>query len=265
MKSPLRWPGGKGRLAQTILGYFRPHKAYVEACCGGAAIFWAKPRDWSKAEILNDLDGELINFYHMLHKCGRRLAGEVGGMPYSRAWFYKVRDSKPRSAFARAKRFWYVNRVSFSSIGSHPSFGVKASGRTSVVPVRILDQLDALVERLRGVLFESIDLVRLIALYDRPTTLFYIDPPYLGVSDLYACDFADADHARLAKALRRVKGTWVLSYNDSPDVLGLYPRRHHVRVQTKYTLGGKCVTEGPKDATELLLSNRPLVAAATER
>ena len=74
MKSPLRWPGGKRRLAETILAHMPPHGAYVETCCGGAAVFWAKHRELSQAEILNDADGELINFYAMLHNRGRRLA-----------------------------------------------------------------------------------------------------------------------------------------------------------------------------------------------
>ena len=54
MKSPLRWPGGKGRLAGVILEHMPEHEAFVEACCGGATVFWAKPREMSNAEILND-------------------------------------------------------------------------------------------------------------------------------------------------------------------------------------------------------------------
>ena len=63
MYSPLRWQGGKSRLADFIVNLFPKHLAYVETCCGGASVFFAKPRDASKAEILNDRDGELINFY----------------------------------------------------------------------------------------------------------------------------------------------------------------------------------------------------------
>ena len=116
MKSPLRWPGGKGRLAEQILPHLGRHTCYCEPCCGGAGLFFAKPKEWSRCEVLNDLDGELINFYRVLHRQGRRLAAEVDGMPYSRGLFMRLRRSRPTRAFARAVRFWYLDRVCFGAI-----------------------------------------------------------------------------------------------------------------------------------------------------
>jgi len=256
MKSPLRWPGGKGRLAPVILQYMPPHEAYVETCCGGAAVFWAKPKEWSKAEVLNDADGELINFYYILHKHGRRLAREVDSMPYSRALFYRLRDSKPRSPFRRAVRFWYVNRVAFGAIGG--SFGPRAQRRSYVLPASVLLQLDGTVERLRGTLFESVDVVRLVKLYDRPGTFFYIDPPYWGIHGLYRCDFTTEDHGRLAAALKAAAGCWVLSYNDCQEIRRLYRGCKRRRVTTRYyNRGNDPKYRAHSLADELLISNRP--------
>ena len=97
--SPLRWPGGKRKLTEAILRHFQDHEAYVEVCCGAAAVFWAKPKAESDVEILNDLDEELINFYRVLHKRGRRLASEVDAMPYSRRLFNQVRTARPTGQF----------------------------------------------------------------------------------------------------------------------------------------------------------------------
>ena len=264
MHSPLRWPGGKSRLADTIVSYLGEHTTYVETCCGGASVFWTKPRDVSKAEILNDADGELINFYYILHKHGRRLAREVNSMPYSRKLFNCVRDDRPRYSFKRAVRFWYLNRVVFGGKRAG-TFGVKASERAHVLVARLLGELDLLIERLRGVSFESVDVVRLIELYDRPTTLFFVDPPYLGVSQDYACKFAPVDHERLARALRKVKGMFLLSYNNVAAVRKLYRGSHTRRLTTRYTMGCNSASGGSSEAHELLISNRRLRRSTTDK
>ncbi len=262
MKSPLRWPGGKRLLAPTILRYLSAHRAYVETCCGGAAVFWAKPRSLSSAEILNDADGELINFYYVLQKHGRRLAREVDSMPYSRALLNRLKLSRPRAAFQRAVRFWYLNRVAFGGGCERPTFGVKATQRASVLTASILGSLDATIERLRGVSFEAVDVVRLLELYDRRDTLFYVDPPYYGLSQRYSCRFALTDHIRLARALGNLEGAYLLSYNDCPEVRRLYVGLHRRKLTTRYTLGCNSRSGGHRDpgepARELLISNRPL-------
>lgn len=258
MKSPLRWPGGKRRLADMIVSVLPAHKAYVEGCCGGASVFFAKPRGISVAEILNDFDGELINFYYVLHAQGRKLAREVDSMPYSRRLFVKVLADQPRSAFRRAVRFWYLNRVVFGAKRLGHSFGVKVTTRSNVLPQGILDSLDALIERLRGCLFEALDVVRLIELYDRPTTVFYLDPPFYGTSQAYACLFGRDDHERLCRALKRLRGAWLLSYNDCPEIRRLYRGFRRRRLDVRYTMGCNSSTGGADRAVELLISNRPL-------
>ncbi len=260
MKSPIRWPGGKCRLAPLILQCIPEHQTYVETCCGGAAIFWAKPRDASTAEVLNDADGELINFYSVLHKRGRRLAHEVDAMPYSRALFANVLKSTAKGSFRRAVNFWYLTRVSFGGQRRRPTLGVQGARRVYVLTRSILDGLHETIERLRGVAFESIDVVRLLKLYDRPGTFSYVDPPFYGVSQAYACRFKEDDHERLASALGPLRGMWLLSYNDCPLIRRLYGKHQRRRVLTRYSMGSNSATggKGSGAAVELLISNRPL-------
>jgi DNA adenine methylase len=254
----LRWQGGKRLLAKTILDLLATHHAYIETCCGGAAVFWAKPREISTCEILNDGDGDLVNFYWMLHKRGRGLAREVDCMPYSRVWFAQMMASKPRSTFGRAARFWYLNRVGFGARRRGATYGVQATRPAAVLPAKMLDDLDATVERLRGVMFESVDVCRLLDLYDKPLTLFYVDPPYWGTAQGYVCQFGDADHERLAAALGRIRGRWLLSYNDCPRVRQLYAGRSMRQVSTRYTAGCNSSTGGVSHASELLIANYEL-------
>ncbi len=258
VKRPLRWPGGKGRLAGKIIRHFRPHRTYVEIFAGGAAVFWSKVP--SRCEVLNDLDGDLITFYRVLHKRGRRLAKDLDAMPYSRAMLKRMARSRPTSEYGRARRFWYLNRVCFGAIGrGEPSYGVEKTAPTWVFPPTVLADVDAMVERLRGVSFECIDFDHCLRLYDSSETLFYLDPPYYEIDGLYRLSFTADDHRRLASALDGVQGHWLLSYNDHPEVRALYAERHWTRMHLRYKI--RCNTRSysgaRSKARELLISNRP--------
>ncbi len=58
------WVGGKRRLAKTILPQFPEHTCYVEPFCGAAALYFMKPP--STAEVINDINGELVNLYRVI-------------------------------------------------------------------------------------------------------------------------------------------------------------------------------------------------------
>lgn len=66
LRSPLRWLGGKFLLRERILKCFPEHECYVEVFSGAAWVLFGKPPETSKAEVLNDLDGELVNFWRVV-------------------------------------------------------------------------------------------------------------------------------------------------------------------------------------------------------
>ena len=178
--------------------------------------------------------------------------------PYGRVIFSRILAQNPKGPFKRAARFWYLNRVCFGGRRMSPTFGVQCSRRTSVLSDRIWTNLEAMIERLRGVSFESVDLVRLIELYDRPTTLFYVDPPYLGTCQDYACKFQAEDHLRLRQTLGKIRGTFLLSYNDCPEVRALYGGFKLLPVDTRYTAGSNASNKASSEAHELVISNRAI-------
>ena len=59
------WMGGKRRLAKHLLPMFPEHTCYVELFAGGAALFFMRPQP-AKVEVLNDLNGQLINLYRVV-------------------------------------------------------------------------------------------------------------------------------------------------------------------------------------------------------
>ena len=96
--------------------------------------------------------------------------------------------------------------------------------------------------------------------YDRPTTLFYLDPPYWGSESDYGTGlFAPADFERLAEMLRGIEGRFLLSVNDVPELRTAFAWADIEPVQTRYSLGE---VRGAV-ASELLIGSRVDLAAAS--
>jgi DNA adenine methylase len=107
VKTPLSYYGGKQQLASTILGLIPPHRVYCEPFLGGAAIFFAK--EPSKVEIINDTNGEVINFYEVLQRDFSSLEKEVAISLHSRQQcrHAEVIYQNPEM-FDRIKQAWAV-------------------------------------------------------------------------------------------------------------------------------------------------------------
>ncbi|MDK4535734.1 DNA adenine methylase, partial [Kingella kingae] len=59
------WMGGKRRLAKRLLPLFPEHSCYVELFAGGAALFFMREQA-AKTEVLNDINGQLVNLYRVV-------------------------------------------------------------------------------------------------------------------------------------------------------------------------------------------------------
>jgi DNA adenine methylase len=218
----LRYPGGKYRLAKWIISHFPSHEIYVEPYCGAASVLMRKAR--SQGEIINDLDGGVVNVFRVLRdpEKAKELQRLLSLTPFAYEE-YKHAYDECDDDIERARRTIFR---SFASIGSdgvsrrNSGFRGLKNNETSVTAAqewnRYPDAIDAFVKRLLGVLIEQRPAMHLIKLYDRIETLFYVDPPYLmstrkKSSVLYANEMNEQDHIELATALHQVKGMVVLS------------------------------------------------------
>ena len=105
--------------------------------------------------------------------------------------------------------------------------------------------------RLQGVHIECLDWAEFIRRYDRRFTLFYLDPPYWGHETDYGKGiFAREDFALMAEMLRGLKGRFILSLNDRPEVRETFAGFDLEEVSVAYTINGP--TAGPRG--ELLIS-----------
>ena len=206
-KAAFGYFGSKQRLARDILGHLPRHNCWVELCCGSAALTMAKKRAY--IEVINDLDGHIVNVFRQLRDCGEELIHAIELTPYSREEFSaSAGDPGEVDDLERARRFLVgammaVNGVLAKGRGgfSHSS-SYSRGGREARVNrwVNYPARLEAVALRLRDVRIENRDAIELLKMFsNRPASLVYIDPPYLtNRSSGYSVDVEDEQfHVRL--------------------------------------------------------------------
>jgi DNA adenine methylase len=234
MIGPLAYIGGKNRLAKEIIALLPDHQTYVEAFAGGAQVFFHK--EPSKVEVLNDLDFEIVNFFRVCQHHYQELVRYLNYCLISRRWYDLLAAEHPASLtdIQRAGRFFYLQKNSFGGlvVKQHYHYGVIQ--RPNYNPKRIPEIIEAAHQRLQGVQVESLPYEQILERYDRPTTLFYLDPPYWQ-RKLYKFNFSDDDFKTLERRLHDIRGKFILSLDDHPRVREIFQNWHILETRLGYT------------------------------
>lgn len=242
LRSPLKWVGGKSRLAQEIVKRFPAHTNYVEVFCGAAWVLFAKKMEESRCEVLNDLDGELINFWRVVKHCRVEFAELASRLLCSRELFEEWRSFPGHGEeVERAVRFYAVMRIAFGARRTKNHFGITRDRRPPIPWPSLQEEIGKISARLQPVSIERLPWQKCLALYDAPDTLFYLDPPYLGsTSKSYCHNLSDGAHEELAAALRQLKAKWLLSYGADVRIAELYawPGVTIEKVRVRYRIQG---------------------------
>jgi len=227
VKPPLTYYGGKQQLSKTIMSLIPKHDLYCEPFFGGGAIFFAK--NPSSLEVINDTNGELINFYKVLKTQFQSLQKEIESTLHSRQEHYRasVITLHP-SLFTPIQRAWAV------WVLANQSFASKLNGSWGYdrVTNKSAKQLDAkrnafkseLVKRLSLVQLESADALQVILSRDSKNAFFYCDPPYFNSHKGHYKHYSQADFQKLLDVLSNLKGKFLLSSYES-DLLRTYTNR----------------------------------------
>jgi DNA adenine methylase len=252
MKGPLSYIGGKNRIATQIIRIFPRHKTYVEAFAGGAQVLFHKTP--SPVEVLNDLDGEVVNFFRVCQSHHEELLRYLRFILVGRKVFARLKSTDPAGLtdVQRAARYFYLQKNSFAGMVRNPSYHYNVIQPPSFNITKIPELIEAAHKRLARVQIESLPYQEILRRYDRPTTLFYLDPPYFG-RKLYRFNFSDADFRELERRLRNIRGMFVLSLNDLPEVRKLFSRFRFREIELHYT----AQREAGKRYRELLITNFP--------
>lgn len=247
--------GGKRLLARRIVERIEavPHSCYAEPFVGMGGVFLRRTVA-PKSEVINDYSRDVATFFRVLQRHYPQFMDTLRFQITSRAAFERLCNTDPETLtdLERAARFLYVQRLAFGGKVAGRTFGV-SHGRGANFNLNTLGpRLEELHERLSGVIIECLDFEAFLRRYDRPGTLFYLDPPYYGTEGFYGRDlFARADFERLAKTLRALRGRWLLSINDCPEIREIFAGLPLEELATTYTV----CDHGSHTAHELLIGN----------
>jgi len=254
MNSPFAWPGGKRALLKTLLAMVPEHKIYVEVFAGSAKLLFAKQP--SQYEVVNDLNGDLINFFRVTKHRTAELAERLQLECIHSARFRELR-TKADSAdeIDRALRFAYLIWYSFGAKGQQFASLTARAPRAKRPLSRVRELLEATAERLAAVLIEQRDFAEILNRYDSAETFFYLDPPYVSFQSNGQYKPLPKDRrAEMFAQLAALKGRFLMSFDDCAEIRAL-AREHGFKVRkvgVVYTISG---AGERKKSPELLIAN----------
>lgn len=270
----IRWHGGKFNSARWIVPGFPRHRKYREAYGGGGNILLLKQRVFS--EVYNDLGSDVYTLFCVARDpvTKEQLKQALYYTPYSREEF----DNSylpTRDPIETARRLVVRAFMGFSSSAHNAKAKTGFRGkseRSNTTPahdwVNYPNCLDAVCERLRGVVLENLPALEILQKYDDEDALHYLDPTYVKSArhagentEEYEFEMSDDDHRELARVVKMVKGMVVISgYPTDLYDQELYP--DWFRVEHKVTASGSA---GGSERTEVLWLNAAAVRNRSQR
>jgi len=248
-------PGGKRDLAHLITKLIPDHKVYVEPFAGGAAVFFAKPRESSAIEVLADRDPDIAFAYKQVQCLTDQEIEELEAKDWSIEAFEQVRKMGADSKLDRLYKWLYLRKLSYGNLSETPDKARPKfySAKPNFRKVR---------ERLQGVKIYCADWWTVAKRFDSRETFFFLDPPYPGTNRGAArpdLRWSWDDLEQMIEKIQTLKGKWILTLKDEPRVRKLVQKFQvrRVRLGSPMDSGGHEST-APKKRYELIVTNFPL-------
>lgn len=253
----LKFPGSKWNLATWITSYFPAHTRYVEPYCGSAAVFFNKQP--TKHEVLNDLDGSIVNFFTVLRTQGEELARLIDLSPWSEAEYeqYEKHHDDSGDPLENARRFlirsWQAHGGTIAQVSGWKHNGIHGKVYPTQLWRKLPERLLAASDRLKDAEIRNRPALEIISYYNTPDTLLYVDPPYPLATrsrKYYRYEMTDEEHIALLVLLEQHQGPVILSGYETP----LYESLHWRKVTCSAT------TEHGNTRSEVLWLNEKAVS-----
>ncbi len=250
--------GGKKNLARRLCALIdrHDHLTYAEPFVGMGGIFLRRTRR-PPAEFINDRGREVYTLFRVLQEHYVAFLDLLRFQITTQANFDRLVAVDPDTLtdLQRAARFLYLQRLAFGGKVSGRNFGLSADRPARFNLTTLEPDLEALHSRLSGVTVMNLDYAVFIDRLDRAGTLFYLDPPYFGNEGDYGKGLFDrVAFASMADQLSGLKGAFILSLNDHPEVRRTFAGFEVSEVATTYSIArSKAVDQTAR--RELLISN----------
>jgi len=252
-RTPLRYPGGKQKLTPFVEEILIRNKIdghYVEPYAGGAGVALSLLISKKVKEIhLNDSDIRIYAFWHTLKHHTAKLCKEIASASMT------IDEWKKHREVVRNPSDYDLFEIGFST------FFLNRCNRSGVLKAGVIGGLNQDGNYPMNARFSRNNLIRRIELIEiykdkihisnqdaeyyinnyipnlPKNSLIYFDPPYYNkAKDLYLNSYQPKDHMRLAKSIqRKVKHSWILSYDGVPEIIELYDKRKYFKYKLQYS------------------------------
>jgi DNA adenine methylase len=245
--------GGKRNLSRRLVEQIgaTSHDLYAEAFVGMGGVFFRRTIR-PKVEVINDISADVATLFRILQRHYQSFLEELKWRLSGRAEFERLMRTDPSTLtdLERAARFLYLQRSSFGGKVDGRSFGVSRTTSARFDLTKLVPMLEAVHDRLAGVVIEWLSFADFIRRYDRPGALFYLDPPYWQCEDDYGPGvFSPADFTLLRTVLEGLKGRFILSINDRPEIRSIFAGFAIEEVGVNYRISGEATA-----ARELIIT-----------
>lgn len=257
MNSPIKWMGGKNQSLSKLLPLIPNHYTYAEPFIGAGWVLFAKEK--ASVEVLNDVNGDLINFYNVIKNNTDEFIDRMDLTLKSVETFLNYRETmsdKSLSDTERAFRFYYVNQNAFGGMIRYNKQG-KCNSACMRHPRRkmggsywVLDKIYDAHERLKDVNIECDTYEKIISKYDTKDTFFFLDPPYECASGKY--NNGDTfDYNELLNNVKSIKGKFMLTLNGEFEQL--FKDFNIIHNDVHWSIG--CTSDSTKKYDEIIVMN----------
>ena len=203
-------------MTPIILPMIPAHKKYVEAFAGGAALFFAKGP--SLVEVLNDINGNVANFYRVMKMQFEALCLEIEATLHCEHTYkearYIYRNPKDYDPLKRAWAFWVGSAMSFgSNLFTHFQITSNSADRSNPgsQTAHKRERFRLTAGRLDNAMILEKDALVVIEKYNQVDTFLYLDPPYIDVNQGHYKGYSREDFEALLKKIAGFNGRWILS------------------------------------------------------
>jgi DNA adenine methylase len=211
LTAPFGRMGGKSKIANELISKFPSQelfKYYVEPFVGAGNVFFRKPETKGQVEVISDLDSDVYKIMKALKTKNKHLNDNIN-RAIDREYFESIKHkSDPISTLEKLKS-------SYFKMGR--SFNTTKGGDTHTY---IKKDFTPYKERLKNTIILNKSFEKVVGEYDSPQTFFYLDPPYESETQKDYKDYVTPK--QVYDVLSKVKGKFMLSYNDSPNIRKLF-------------------------------------------
>ncbi|MCZ2121157.1 MAG: DNA adenine methylase [Anaerolineales bacterium] len=267
VKTPLRYPGGKSRAIDKMKFLLpKEFEEYREPLVGGGSFFIYLKQKYPKLKVwINDLNPELFFFWKYAQIDSKELAQTVLKIKQKtsdgRGLFNDLinADVSKLTELERATRFFILNRITFSGVVESGGYSQQAyEGRFTESSIQRVSELNKLLEDVKITHLDYREVLK-----DGEKNIFtFLDPPYFKAtkSKLYGKKgilHTEFNHQEFARAVRMCKHSWLITYDDSPEIRENFSFGNIYEWELQYGMNNYKQSKANK-GNELFISNYSL-------